>query len=96
MFSLSYVGLGLPVAAEFVTVIERRNPKQRRRATRSGRRATDPQPEMKSAVLRSLVERIEAIEHALQIQFQRIADLQLAIDRTPHSRGRKRVGRKRG
>jgi hypothetical protein len=69
---------------------ERRAASTRRRNTRSGRRSTDPKPapledlqigERKTAPIRALVGRVEAIERMLQTQLQRIAQLQVALDR---------------
>ena len=63
-------------------VVERRRSGTRRRTTRSGRRATDPRPlqRLKSdpaidSVVNALIERVEGIEKALEIQLQRIAEL---------------------
>ena len=68
---------------------ERRAPSTRRRNTRSGRRSTDPRPVPLDAIddvqpkhaLRALNSRMEAIEQILQTQFQRIAQLQVVLDR---------------
>ena len=69
--------------------MERRVPSTRRRNTRSGRRSTDPRPVPLDAIddvqpkhaLRVLTNRVEAIEQVLQTQFQRIAQLQVLVDR---------------
>jgi len=78
---------GVPIA--HIAVMERRAPSTRRRNTRSGRRSTDPRPVPLDAIddvqpkqaLRALTSRVEAIEQILQTQFQRIAQLQVVLDR---------------
>jgi len=80
-------------------VMERRAPSTRRRNTRSGRRSTDPRPLPLDAIddgqpkqtLRALTSRVEAIEQILQTQFQRIAQLQVVLDRFMTPLGRRIV-----
>ena len=69
--------------------MERRSPSTRRHHTRSGRRSTDPRPVPLNAIddvqskqaLRALTSRVDAIEQVLRTQFQRIAQLQVVLDR---------------
>ena len=75
--------------------MERRAPSTRRRSTRSAPRTTEPRPVPLDAIdavqpmqaVRALASRMEAIEQILQTQFQRIAQLQVVVDRlTPPRR----------
>jgi hypothetical protein len=67
---------------------ERRSTKDRRRVSRHGRRDNDPRPvplalpdRPLSRLLDDVMKRVGAIEKMLHIQFQRIAQLQVVMDR---------------
>jgi hypothetical protein len=67
---------------------ERRSTKDRRRITRHGRRGSDPRPapivpsdRPFAPLLANVIKRLTAIEKGLQIQFQRIAQLQVLVNR---------------
>ena len=67
---------------------ERRSTKDRRRISRHGRRGSDPRPapiappaRPFAPLLAKVIRRVTAIEKVLQIHFQRIAQLQVLVDR---------------